>query len=244
MKETILITGSSRGIGKQTALLFGKQGFPVAVHCRQNRESAQAIAEQIRQNGGQAYAFAADISREEEVNRLFEQIEEQLGEVTILVNNAAVSSQQLFTDLTAEEWDALYGVNLKGTMQVTQRALPGMIRRKAGKIVNLSSIWGITGGSCEVGYSVTKAAIIGFTKALAKELGPSNIQVNCVAPGVVNTDMNAHLDEQTLAALKEETPLGRIASPEEIAQTIFFLTSSQASFITGQVISPNGGMVI
>ncbi len=244
MKETVLITGSSRGIGKQTALLFGKQGFPVAVHCRQNREAAEAVAKQIRQNGGQAYAFSADISREEEVKRLFSQIEMKLGEISTLVNNAAVSSQQLFTDLTPQEWDALYGVNLKGTMQVTQRALPGMIRRKAGKVINLSSIWGLTGASCEVGYSVTKAAIIGFTKALAKELGPSNIQVNCVAPGVVSTDMNAHLDKQTLAALKEETPLGRIASPEEIAQTILFLSSPEASFITGQVISPNGGMVI
>lgn len=244
MKETVLITGSARGIGKDTALLFGKQGFQVAVHCRQNRQLAEDVANQIRQNGGKALVFCADVSREEEVNKLFEQIEEQFGDVTILVNNAAVSSQQLFTELSAEEWNVLYGVNIKGVMQVTQRALPGMIRRQSGKIVNLSSIWGLTGASCEVGYSVTKAAIIGFTKALAKELGPSNIQVNCVAPGVVDTDMNAHLDEQTLTALKEETPLGRIASPQEIAQTIFFLTSPQASFITGQVLSPNGGMVI
>ena len=175
---------------------------------------------------------------------MFSEIEKLCGGVDVLVNNAGIAQFKLFSDIKEEEWDKMFDVNVKGMFNCTQAAIPFMIHKKSGKVINISSIWGIAGASCEVHYSASKAAVIGFTKALSKELGPSGICVNCVAPGVVKTDMCESLSEEDFEALKEETPIGRIAKPEDISKTVLFLAGSGADFITGQVISPNGGIVI
>ena len=172
------------------------------------------------------------------------QIAEEMGDIDLLVNNAGIAQQKLFSDISEEDWDTMFAVNVKGMFHCIQAVLPRMIHYKRGKIINLSSIWGMVGASCEVHYSAAKAAIIGMTKALAKEVGPSGIQVNCVAPGVIDTPMNAQLDATALDALVEETPLERLGTPLDVAHMIAYLASPQADFITGQVFSPNGGFVI
>ncbi len=186
----------------------------------------------------------ADVSQRDQVETMFEEIEKQVGSVDILVNNAGISSQMLITDVSPAHWNQMWGVNVNGALFCTQRVLPGMISKKQGKIINISSIWGMVGASCEVHYSTTKAAMIGFTKALAKEVGPSGIQVNCVAPGVIETQMLRDLSPEDLEALKEETPLGVLGQGEDVASCVAFLASKEANFMTGQVISPNGGLVI
>ena len=169
---------------------------------------------------------------------------ERWGQIDLLVNNAGIAQQRLFTEITEAEWDRMFAVNAKGLYACCRAVVPGMIRRHSGNIINVSSMWGQAGASCEVHYSAAKAAVIGFTKALAKELGPSGIRVNCVAPGVIATEMNAALDGETLDALREETPLGTIGTPEEAARAILWLAGDGASFVTGQVIGVNGGFVI
>ena len=242
--KTVLITGASRGIGAQTARVFAQAGWQVAVNYNLSASHAHRLVEEIRSAGGTAMDFRADVSDLEQVNRMVKEVQRSLGEIDALVNNAAIAQQKLFTDITPYDWDRMFDVNVKGVYHCCKAVLPGMIRRHEGCIVNLSSIWGITGGSCEVHYSATKGAVIALTKALAKEVGPSGIRVNCVAPGVIDTEMNQQLDEQALAQLREETPLGIIGSCDQVAKTILFLASQDAGFITGQVISPNGGLVI
>ncbi|MBC8569683.1 elongation factor P 5-aminopentanone reductase [Zongyangia hominis] len=244
MKRTVLITGASGGIGAAAARLMGSKGWQVAVHYHSGEERARGLCEELRAMGQEAAPFGADVSDMAQVKAMFREIAVRYGEIHVLVNNAGIAQQKLFTDIGEEEWDRMFDINVKGMFHCTQAALPQMIHRKSGKIINLSSIWGMVGASCEVHYSAAKAAVIGMTKALAKELGPSGIQVNCVAPGVIDTPMNGQLDEETLEALKEETPLGILGSPEHVAGVIAFLASSAADFITGQVISPNGGFVI
>ena len=178
------------------------------------------------------------------MDRMTKEVLHQFGHIDVLINNAGIAQQKLFTDVTETEWERLFCVNVTGVFHCCQAVMPGMIRRQRGKILNLSSIWGMTGASCEVAYSAAKAAVIGLSKALAKEVGPSGITVNCVAPGVIDTQMNASLDDETRAGLREETPLGVLGKPEDVANLLFFLASEQADFITGQVISPNGGFVI
>lgn len=244
MKGTVLITGASRGIGAAAARLFAADGYHVAVNFCRSRERAEALVRELRENHYSAAAFRADVSDREQVERMVEDAARAFGGIDVLVNNGGVAQQKLFTDISGEEWDRMFAVNMKGMFHCCQCVLPYMLRRQKGAIINLSSIWGIAGASCEVHYSASKAAVIGFTRALAKEEGPSGITVNCVAPGVVDTEMNANLTPADLEALREETPLGRIGSAEEIAQTILFLAGERARFITGQVISPNGGIVI
>ena len=235
--KTVLITGGSRGIGRAAVERFARGGYQAVFCYHSNKEAADALLSEL--SGLPVAAVQADVSDPEAVKRLTDGLH-----VDVLVNNAGIAGQKLFCETTPEEWDRMFAVNVRGMYLCARAVLPGMIRQGSGKIINLSSIWGITGASCEAAYSASKAAVIGLTRALAKELGPSGIQVNCVAPGVVDTDMNQTLTADDLAALREETPLGTLGTPEQIADTIFYLASSGADFITGQVISPNGGLVI
>lgn len=242
--KVALVTGSSRGIGKAVALALAAKGFAVAVNSRSATVEAKAVVAAIIAQGGQAMLCPGDVGDYATVEQMREQIRQELGEVTALVNNAGFAQQKLFGDITPDEWQRMLQVHLTGAYNTCHVFLPDMLRRHAGAIVNVSSMWGQTGGSCEVHYSAAKAGLIGLTKALAKEVGPSGIRVNCVAPGVVLTDMMDSFDEETKRTLAQETPLMRLGTAEEIANVVAFLLSEQSSFITGQVIAPNGGMVI
>ena len=242
--RTVLITGASRGIGAAAARAFAQNGDRVMIHYHKQRALAQALCEQLRQAGAQAACVQADVAERAQVQAMLAQTERQFGPVEVLVNNAGIAQQALFTDVSEAEWDRMFAVNVKGMFHCTQGVLGKMISQKRGKIVNISSMWGQIGASCEVSYSAAKAAVIGLTKALAKEVGPSGIQVNCVAPGVIDTEMNAALDASTRAMLAEETPLGVLGTAEDVARAIVFLASPQADFITGQVLGVNGGFVI
>lgn len=244
MGKTVLVTGASRGIGHHIARLFAENGYNVAINYNKNRDAAHLLQQELQQANYSAIAVQADVSSKEQVDEMIGSVNRSFGEIHVLVNNAGIAKQQLFTDVSVQEWDHMFDVNVKGMFLCCQGILPSMIRNRSGKIINISSIWGITGASCEVPYSSTKAAVIGLTKALAKELGPSNIQVNCIAPGVIDTDMNAALDYETMEGLKEQTPLGIIGKGIDIAETALFLASDRSNFITGQVISPNGGFLI
>lgn len=239
MSKTVWITGGSRGIGAASVRLFAAKGWQVAFTYLNSKSAANALAEETG-----ARAIRADGAESAQVNTACQTILDTFGHIDALVNNAGIAAQQLLTDMTDEDWHKIMRVNLDSVFYCSRAVIPHMVQRKSGSIVNLSSIWGIAGASCEAAYSASKAGIIGLTKALAKELGLSGIRVNCVAPGVVATEMNANLDEETLAALKEETPLNTIGTPEDIAQAIYFLASNSSKFITGQVLSPNGGIVI
>ncbi|MHB1314009.1 MAG: elongation factor P 5-aminopentanone reductase [Christensenellales bacterium] len=242
--RTVLITGAARGIGRAAAILFAKSGYHTVINYLTSRQEALSLQQELSCLGCSCMATQADVSVVSEVDRMVSLAEERFGPVDVLVNNAAISSQALFTDLTPASWQKMMDVNLNGAFYCTQRVLPAMISKKQGKIINVSSVWGMVGASMEVHYSTAKAALIGLTKALAKEVGPSGIQVNCVAPGVIETEMNSGLSDEAILALKEATPLGRLGTPEEAARCILFLASDGADFITGQVLSPNGGFVI
>lgn len=244
MKKTVLITGASRGIGQATAKLFAQNHYNVVVNYFKSEFSANILAEEIKTLGTDAIAICADVSNQQQVQAMFHRAQKAFGHIDVLVNNAGIASQALFTDISAREWQRTFDVNVHGAFHCCQCALPQMIRNQAGKIINISSVWGMTGASCEVHYSASKAALIGLTKALAKEVGPSRIQVNCVAPGVIETEMNSNIGGEAMQELIEQTPLQTTGIPEDIAALILFLASSNADFITGQVISPNGGFLI
>lgn len=243
MRRIALVTGSSRGIGRAIALQLAQDGYAVAVNGR-SPESVQAVAAEIIARGGDAKGYVCDVTDAEAVARMGDAVERELGTVTALVNNAGIAQQKLLTDVTDTEWRRMMASHVDGAFYTCRRFLPGMIRRQTGSIVNISSMWGQVGGSCEVPYSAAKAALIGFTRALAKEVGPSGIRVNCVAPGVIQTDMMAGFDEAALQVLREETPLCRLGTVQDVAQAAAFLLSDAAGFITGQVLAPNGGMII
>ena len=241
--KVALVTGSSRGIGAATAIMLAKSGFKVAVNYLKNEGAANEVVEKIISFGGEAKSFRADISKSHEVRAMFEHIRESLGEIDVLVNNAGISYIGLLRDMSDEDIDCQLGVNLKGAILCSKEAIKSMIAKKAGVIINISSMWGEVGASCEVVYSACKAGIIGLSKSLAKELGPSGIRVNCVSPGVINTDMNRELDDEAIDALCQETPLLRIGTPEDVAKTVAFLASDEASFVTGQIFSVNVGII-
>lgn len=241
----VLITGASRGIGAATARLFAREGWDVVLSCNTGREAAERLAAELSGLGVRAVPVQGDVSVPEQAARVVREAEAALGHLDALVCNAGIAlPQQLLTGTTDGQWRQLMSVDLDGMFYVLRAAIPGLVRRQRGAIVTVSSMWGVTGGSCEAPYSAAKAGVIGLTKALAKELGPSRIRVNCVAPGVIDTGMNAHLTSEDLAALGEETPLCRIGQPEEVAQAIYFLASGRAAYITGQVLGVDGGMVI
>ncbi len=244
MKNAV-ITGGSRGIGREIALLLSENNYRVAVVYQNSGDSANALKEIIVKNGGECNIYKCDVSDYNKVHTIITNFEKQYGAVDVLINNAGISEQLLFSDITEEKWDRMFDVNVKGVYNTTHAVVKGMIQAKYGRIINISSMWGEIGASCEVHYSASKAAVIGFTKALAKELGLSGITVNCIAPGVINTDMiTKSFDDSTIAELVEETPLNRLGTPSDIAQTALFLASDNASFITGQVIGVNGGFVV
>ncbi len=240
--KTVLITGASGGIGRALALAFGARGYGVALQYHTGEAAARKTVEKIRLGGGDAEAFPADLRSETDIQALFDRAEERFGFLEVLINNAGVAWKGLFTDMSLADWDKVIGVNLTGAFLCCRRALPPMIRRKRGSILNISSMWGQTGASCEAAYSASKAGLIGLTKALAKEEGLSGVRVNCIAPGVIETPMNGDLTAEDLEALREETPLARLGTPEEVAEAAVFLAEQE--FITGQVLGVNGGFVI
>ena len=242
MRKIVLITGASGGIGAACAREFARAGYALALHYHTGQARVAALREELLLDGADAEIFPADLSREEEGAALFDGAEARFGPVTTLVNNAGLSWRGLLTDMTLGEWDRLLGVDLTGVFLCCRRALPNMIHAHAGSIVNVSSIWGEVGASCEAAYSAAKAGVIGLTKALAKEEGPSGIRVNCVAPGVIATPMNAALSPEDVAALAEDTPLERVGAPEEVARAVRFL--AEHPFITGQVLDVSGGFVM
>lgn len=239
MKKAAIITGASRGIGKAAAYALAKNGYTPVINYVKNNKAAEKIAEQT---GGTAYC--ADVSDREAVKKMTEYAYNKYGGIDVLVNNAGISVSGLFTDITPEQEQRIIDVDIKGVFNCTRYVIPYMVSEKKGRIINISSMWGEVGASCEVHYSAAKAAVIGFTKALAKELGPSGITVNCIAPGVIMTDMNACYSSKELDTLKEETPLQRLGTAEDIAEAVSFLASDNASFITGQILGVNGGFVI
>ena len=238
--QCVLISGGDRGIGAAAARAFYQAGCRVAVLYHSNAEAAAALEKELPG----ITAVQCDVASRASCELAFRTAEQALGRVDVLVSNAGIAQQKLFTDITPEEWQHMLDVNLTGAFHLCQLALPGMIRRKAGRILTVSSMWGQTGGSCEVHYSAAKAGLIGLTKALAKEEGPSGITVNCVAPGVIDTDMMAAFTAEDKAALAEETPVGRLGSADEVARLLVFLASEDAGYITGQVFGVNGGLVI
>ena len=242
--STVLITGASRGIGAQCALTFAREGYDVALNYCRSEEKALALVREIEALGVRACAVQADVADSMQVKKMFETVRAELGTVDVLVNNAGVAHVGLLTDMTDDEWRRVIDTDLSGTFYCCREALSDMIRAHSGVIVNIASMWGEVGASCEAAYSAAKAGVIGLTKALAKEVGPSGVRVNAVSPGVVMTDMMAGFSDEDVAALKEETPLIQLGMPEDIADAVIFLASEKARFITGQVLSVNGGMVI
>ena len=237
--KTALITGGSRGIGKAVVELLCEKGYSVAFTYKNSENDAKSLAERTG-----AFPIKADSASEEQVVFAVREVGNRFGKIDCLVNNAGVSSFSLFTDLTLEEWNDTLNVNLTGAFLYSREAARDMIRRKSGKIINITSIWGLVGSSCEVHYSTSKAGMIGLTKALAKELGPSGITVNAIAPGVIETEMNKQLSEEIMSELKEETPLMRNGSTLDVAKCVLFLAEESGDFVTGQVLNVSGGFVI
>lgn len=239
MAKTVLITGASRGIGAATAEIFADNGYNVIINYNKNHERAKQIASKTGGN-----LIQADVSDIAQTEKMIDSIISEYGKIDVLVNNAGISVTGTFDSISDEDARRLFDVNIFGTFNCTKLVLPHMLRRKYGKIINVSSMWGQVGASCEVHYSASKAAVIGFTKALAKEVGPSGITVNCVSPGFISTDMTACYTKEEVNAICEEIPVGRTGSPYEVAQAVFYLASEQASYITGQILGINGGMIV
>ena len=244
MKQTALITGASRGIGRAVATELARAGYAVAVNCLRHPQEALDLAAALTAEGCRAAAFPADVADRSQVEAMVRDAEARLGPVEVLVNNAGISAQGLFQDMDDAQWDRMLAVNLTGARNACLAVLPRMLHEKRGCIVNMASIWGLRGASCEVAYACTKSAIVGLTRSLALELAPSGIRVNAVAPGCIETDMLRSLGDETRAMLTEETPLGRLGTPEDVAHAVAFLVSDQASFLTGQILTADGGFTV
>lgn len=242
-KKNVIVTGASRGIGACCAKVLARSGYNVVVVFNKSEEAAREVVASIRSEGHLAVMCKADVSNLDSVQKMIKFVHSELGHVNAVVNNAGIAKWGLMTDLREEEWDELFAVNVKGMFNVCKLAAKDMIRDHNGCIVNISSICGLYGMSCEVAYSATKGAVIGFTKALSKELGPSNIRVNCVAPGLIDTSMNSRLTKKEIQNFCEDTSLGIVGKPEDIAYAVEFLLSDKARFVTGQILSPDGGLL-
>lgn len=242
MSKSVLITGGSRGIGEATAIYFARMGYKVAITYNKSVYAAKAMKETMALNGTEFFAIPCDVSVPIQVESAVNQVVSAFGSLDVMVNNAGIAMQKLITDTSDDDWQNILNTNLSGVFYGCRAAAKVMIAKKRGTIVNVSSIWGRVGASMEVAYSATKAGVIGLTKALAKELGPSGIRVNCVAPGVIDTEMNHNLSPNDLAALADDTPLCRIGTPDEVAKSIYFL-ANDADFVTGQILSTDGGIL-
>lgn len=244
MEKIALITGSSRGIGRAVAARLAKEGWVVCVNYRVREDCARSLVAELESAGCRAMAVQADVSVRRQVDDMVHRVEDAYGAVSLLVNNAGVAGQALFQDISDELWHRYFSVNVDGAFHTIQAVLPPMLHAHEGCIVNISSIWGLRGASCEVTYSATKAALIGLTRSLAAELAPTHIRVNCVAPGVIRTDMLSALPAEVLPQLAGETPMGRLGTPEDIARAVSFLSSEEADFVTGQVLTVDGGFIL
>ncbi len=242
MNKSVFITGASGGIGYACAVRLARDGFNVAACYSEDTDSAEKLRGEIAALGRECEIYRLDLNRPGDAAAVFEKAQNRFGGFYAVVNCAGTALRKLFTDTSEEEFDRLCNVNFKGVYSVCRACVPYMVRHKEGKIINISSMWGVSGASCEAVYSATKAAVIGLTKALARELAPSNIQVNCVAPGAVDTKMNADLTPDEKAAFSQEIPMGRFGTTEEIANAVSFLASEESSYITAQVITADGGL--
>jgi len=244
MSKTVLITGASKGIGANMAIRFAESGYNVIMNYNTSVQSAILLQKSLKESGYSVIAYKANVKNRLEVDLMIKEAIYRFGGIDVLINNAGVANQSLITDISEQEWNDIIGVNLTGVFNCTQAVLPHMINQKSGSIINISSMWGEVGASCEVAYSAAKAGVIGLTKALAKEVGPSGITVNCITPGLIDTAMNQNLAIEDVTAIIDETPLGRIGTTDDIASAALFLASEQASYITGQVLGINGGFVV
>ncbi|MBQ9757803.1 MAG: 3-oxoacyl-ACP reductase FabG [Clostridia bacterium] len=242
--KTVLITGAARGIGRAIARKFASEGYAVAINYNKSKDEAEQLKKELIEKGAKTEILCADVADADAVSKMVENVTSIFGDIDVLVNNAGIALPQgLFSDVPECDMKRVFDVDVFGLMNCTKAVIPQMVRRKSGKIINISSIWGVCGGSCETVYSAAKAAVIGFTKALAKELGPSGITVNCIAPGLIDTDMNGHLSEDDIDDFCQDVPLGRMGKPEDVANAVWFLASNSADYMTGQVLNVDGGMI-
>lgn len=244
MVKTAFVTGGSRGIGAAVVRRLAAEGYAVGINYLQSEEKAEALARELQRQGREALAVRGDVTDREAVTAAIREVEAAFGPVELLVNNAGIAQNDLFQDTSCDLWHRMFAVHADGAFHTIQAVLPQMLHEKEGCIINISSIWGLRGAACEVAYAASKAAVIGLTRSLAAELAPSHIRVNCIAPGVIATDMVRELGEDTLSALREQTPTGRLGTPEDIAGAVAFLIHEDASFVTGQVLTVDGGFIL
>lgn len=244
MNKTVIVTGGAKGIGEAISKKFAENDYNLVINYKSSENKANELLNELLKINSNVKIFKADLSYSNQAKELIDFTIKQFGKIDILINNAGVSQQKLFIDITDEDWKNIINNNLSSAFYCSKYCLKNMIKNKSGKIINISSIWGETGASCEVHYSVSKAGIIGLTKALAKEVGPSNIQVNCVSAGIIKTDMLNNFTDEDLRLLCEETPLMKLGTPQDIANAVCFLASEKSDFITGQVLGVNGGFLI
>ena len=243
MKRVALVTGGAKGIGAAIVKKLCKDGYSVAINYNKSEQRALSLCSFCASEGFTVLPVRCDVSSSSEVEKMFTEIEEKLGSVEVLINNAGISLWGLFDTVTDEQWAEIIGTNLTGTFNCTRRAVPAMLKNKYGRIINISSVWGQEGASCEAAYSASKAGVIGLTKALAKEYAPSGITVNCICPGVIDTDMMSRFSDEEKADICEDIPAGRMGSPEEVAEAVSFFASENSSYVTGQILGVNGGML-
>lgn len=244
MEKIAIVTGASRGIGRAVAARLAREGYALCINYLERRDMAESLRAQLESEGCRAMCFQADVADKAAVEAMAAAVRQRFGPISLLVSNAGVAGQMQFQDVTEAQWDRYFSVNVKGAFHAVQAVLPDMLHAHAGAIVTVSSMWGLRGASCEVVYSATKAALIGLTRSLAMELAPSGIRVNCVAPGVINTDMVQVLGRETLDQLAQMTPLGRLGTPEDIAAAVAYFASDAAGFVTGQVLTADGGFIL
>ena len=243
MNKIVLITGASRGIGRAIALEYAKRKYNIVI-CARNGAALENTANAVRALGAACLAVTCDVGQYADVERLFSEATGHFGDIDVLINNAGISHIGLLQDMSIEEWNNIVNINLSSVFSCCKLAIPGMVRKQRGSIINISSVWGVAGASCEAAYSATKGAVIALSKALAKELAPSGIRVNCVAPGVIATDMMLSFSPAEQAELAAQTPLSRLGQPEDIANAMAYLASDAASFMTGQVLTLDGGFIL